>query len=263
MDDNDVTGGADLVDLHGAVSSGATLAASRGAPVPFAPGGTMNGGTEGASMRALRPLLIVALALAFTHTVAGQSEESLEPVASPSASASPSAPVPIREGVLEAGTYTTTAFDPTLVLTLGDGWHALFQDDLDEVAFEDAGAFLGLTRPATVIDPAPAGAIPAPDDLATWLLQHPSLVATEPTAVEIAGHEGVTFDVGLESGTAQLDIFAYPTGNLHLQPGTLTRLWVVPMEGPDLVILAMAPEADFDEAVVRVGKVVASLLLAP
>lgn len=139
----------------------------------------------------------------------------------------------------------------------------MFQDDLDEVAFEDAGAFLAFTRPATVIDPAPTGAIPAPDELAIWLSQHPSLVATVPATVEIAGHEGVTFDVGLESGTGQLDIFAYPTGNLHLQPGTRGRFWVVPMDGPDLVILAMAPEADFESAAVRVEEVVASLLITP
>lgn len=214
-------------------------------------------------MRALRPLLIAAIALTFGHTVAGQSEEPLEPVASPSASASPTVLIPITEGALAAGTYTTTAFDPTLTLTLDGGWYALFPDDLDEVAFEDDGAFLGMTRPATVIDPALTGAIPAPDDLATWLSQHPSLGATPPTAVEIAGHQGVTFDVGLELGTARLDVFAYPTGNLHLQPGTRGRVWVVPMDGPDLVILAMAPEADFEEAVVRAEQVVASLLIAP
>jgi hypothetical protein len=178
-------------------------------------------------------------------------------------SASPTTPVPVGEGALEAGTYATTAFDPALAFTLGDGWHALFPGDADGVAFEDAGAFLGITRPAGVIDPPPRGAVPTPVDLATWLSQHPALVATAPAAVEIAGHEGVTFDVGLEPGTTQLDIFKYPTGNLHLQPGTRTRFWVVPMDEPDLVILAMAPEADFEEAAVRAGQVVASLLIAP
>jgi hypothetical protein len=214
-------------------------------------------------MRALRPPLIVAIALAFGPAVAGQSEEPLEPVASPSASASPMIPVPIREGALVAGTYTTTAFDPTLTFTLGDGWHALFPDDTDEVAFEGAGAFLGMTRPAGVVDPPPRGKVPTPDDVATWLSQHPSLVATAPTAVEIAGQEGVTFEVGLDSSLSQLDIFAYPTGNLHLQPGTRGRVWVVPMDGSDLVILAMAPEADFEEAAVRAEQVVASLLITP
>jgi hypothetical protein len=214
-------------------------------------------------MRALRPLLIVAIALFFGHAAAAQSEEPLEPVASPSASAGPIGPVPIGEGALEAGTYTTTVFDPNLTFTVGDGWHALFPDDVDEVALEGSGSFLGMTRPATVVDPAPTGAIPAPDDVATWLVQHPSLVSTAPTTVEIAGQEGVTFDVGLQPGTAQLDIFAYPTGNLHLQPGTRTRFWVVPMEGPDLVILAIAEEASFEEAVVRAEQVVASLLITP
>jgi hypothetical protein len=214
-------------------------------------------------MRALRPLLSVALALTFGAAVAGQSAEPLEPVASPSAYASPTIPVPIREGTLEAGTYTTTAFDPTLTFTLDEGWYALFQDDLDEVAFESAGAFLGMTRPAGVIDPPPRGAVPTPTDVATWLSQHPALVATAPTTVEIAGQEGVTFEVVLEPGPTQLDIFKYPTGNLRLLQGTRTRFWVVPMDGADLVILAEAPEASFEEAAVRAEQVVASLLIAP
>jgi len=102
-------------------------------------------------MRALRPLLIVAIALFFGHAAAAQSEEPLEPVASPSASAGPIGPVPIGEGALEAGTYTTTVFDPNLTFTVGDGWHALFPDDVDEVALEGSGSFLGMTRPATVV----------------------------------------------------------------------------------------------------------------
>jgi len=182
---------------------------------------------------------------------------------STSASTLSTGPVPLRAGALDAGTYTTTSFDPPLTFTLGDGWQAMFQDDEDEVALDHAGAFLSMTRPSQVIDPTPVGAVPAPDDLATWLSQRPSLVATKPTAVEIVGREGLTFDVGLEHGKEQVDIFWFPTGSLHLVAGTRTRVWVLPMDGPDLVILSMTEEASFQEAVDRAEQVLNSLVIAP
>jgi hypothetical protein len=87
----------------------------------------------------------------------------------------------LRVGALAPGAYATTAFEPRLTFTLGEGWSASFQDDDDEVALEHAsGTFLYMTRVTKVIDPATLSTVAAPDDLVGWLSTHPRLAAASP-----------------------------------------------------------------------------------
>lgn len=81
-------------------------------------------------------------------------------------SPAPSASIsPLRIGPLPAGTYTTTRFEPTLVVTLGEGWTQLFADDADEVALDHPAdrVALNFTRVTRVVDPDSGRPVDAPD----------------------------------------------------------------------------------------------------
>jgi hypothetical protein len=166
-------------------------------------------------------------------------------------------------GTLAPGTYRTNTFDPTLVFTLPAGWHEFFPDDEDEVALGGPDAFMNMTRPTQVIDPE-IGTTDAPDDLLTWLTEHPGLRAQTPVSVTVAGIESSYLDLE-SSGGRDLPLFHYATGNMRIPAGAETRLYVVPLEGPDLVLMMgdEPPPDHFDEAVALSQPIIESLRLVP
>ncbi len=134
------------------------------------------------------------------------------------------------------------------MLTLAsDGWRFFFQDDTDEMFLGNGGVELAGGRVANVIDPSSHAIVPAPDDFVSWFASHPGLVAESPQPVTVGGIVGQSIDV-TNPGTADIDIFAYPTGDLRVSAGTTARLWVLPYDGPDLVFTGFARSPQFPEA---------------
>lgn len=148
-------------------------------------------------------------------------------------------PPPLRMGELPAGQYQTNAFEPSLVLTLPEGWSQYFADEDDEIAFGGPGVDLNITRPPEVVDPATRGAVETPESLLEWFTAHPGLDVGEPVEVQIDGIDSHYVDVAAPS--SEVDIFHYPPGNMRLPGGGVARVYIVPLDGPDLVALILAP----------------------
>jgi hypothetical protein len=168
----------------------------------------------------------------------------------------------LRAGPLEAGVYATTAFEPRLRFTVGDGWRALFPDEDGELALEhEAGSFLGFDRISEVVDRAAGGAVDAPDDLVAWLLEHPELDSAAGPSVELAGLSATSVDA--RTGDAEVEIFAYPEGNWRMPPKHASRFYVVPMDGLDLVVVISAPIEGIEAALERSQQILESVELLP
>jgi hypothetical protein len=173
----------------------------------------------------------------------------------------PSGPIAIREGQASAGTYITTSFEPAIMLTLpSDGWRFFFPDDNDEMALGKGDVELTGGRVANVLDPTTHEIVPAPDDLVSWFASHPNLEAESPQSVSVGGIVGQSIDV-MNSGTEDVDIFAYSTGNLRVAAGSTARMWVLPYDGPDLVFTGFAPTSRFQEALPTLEPVVDSIVI--
>ncbi|HYU65120.1 MAG TPA: hypothetical protein VEK09_00070, partial [Jatrophihabitantaceae bacterium] len=172
-----------------------------------------------------------------------------------------SAPAPLRMGDLAPGQYTTNSFEPNLVFTLPDGWHQFFADDADEIALGGPGAELNITRPAEVIDPESGAPVEAPDSLLEWFTEHSRLDASEPVEVQLDCIDSHYVD--LAASTADVDLFHYPSGDMRLPAGVSTRVYIVPLDGPDLVALILPPAGadDFDAVLREAEPIVLSLAI--
>jgi hypothetical protein len=181
------------------------------------------------------------------------------PVATSLSPTAATEPAQLREGPLAAGRYTTTAFEPTFTFSLSDDWTALFSDDTDEMALEGPdGAFFAITRPRQVVDPTSSAAVAAPDDLTAWLAAHPSFKANPPEPVVVSGLDGQSIEV-VPEGRGDVAVFAYRTGNMHFPSGLRIRFHVLPLDGPDMVIVVGAPEASFPDVADRAQQIIESL----
>ena len=56
-----------------------------------------------------------------------------------------------------------------------------------------------------------------------------------------------------------VEIFAFPTGNLRVSAGTKGRLWVLPLEGADLVVSGLAPVDAFESAIPDIESIVETI----
>jgi hypothetical protein len=167
----------------------------------------------------------------------------------------------IVAGPLADGRYSTTAFNPRLTFQLGPGWTGLFPDDADEIAIDFGGSGgVAITRVTEVVDQGSGRPSPVPDNLVAWLSGNRALkLLGAPRTVTVAGHAGETLEA---SAIANRELFAYPTGNMRVGRGMRLRYTVIPMDGPDLtIVIAGEPESDFDELLVAVEPVLASLAI--
>jgi hypothetical protein len=220
----------------------------------------------------LRPRPGIGVCAAFVFVLAACGEQTETPSetdtsASPSAQAEASESAiaggvsPLRMGELPAGQYTTNAFEPNLVLTLPDGWSQFFPDEDDEIALGGPGVELNITRPPEVVDPETRAPVETPESLLEWFTEHPSLDVGEPVEVELDGIASHYVDVAAPS--SEIDIFHYPPGNMRLPQGALSRVYIVPLDGPDLValILSSAGADDFDAVLDVAEPIVTSLVI--
>ena len=104
---------------------------------------------------------------------------------------------------IDAGTYTTTTFQPSITYTVPDGW--VNREDLPGnflLHLDGDERYLGIYRDAT----APLECEEAPDPgvgqsveaWSDWLTSHAGLVTTEPQPVNVGGLDGVYIDIGLD-----------------------------------------------------------------
>ncbi len=161
-------------------------------------------------------------------------------------------------GTLRAGEYQTRNFDPTLNFTLPDGWHQYFDEDVDEIVLGGPNADMNVTRPSRVLDPE-TGTVDAPEDLAEWLLNHSRFVATEAESAQVAGIESRVIDI--EASASTVEFFAYPEGNMRLPAGVAARFVVVPMDGPDLVLVVLPAGKTLADAIDATQSIVNSLVI--
>ncbi|HKY49108.1 MAG TPA: hypothetical protein VJQ79_14125 [Acidimicrobiia bacterium] len=161
-------------------------------------------------------------------------------------------------GTLPAGEYQTRNFEPTLSFSLPDGWHQYFEEDSDEIALGGPNADLNLTRPSRVVDPE-KGTSDSPEDLADWLLNHSRFAATEQESALVAGIVARVIDI--EGPTSAVDFFAYPEGNMRVPAGVEARFVVVPMDGPDLVLVILPSGETLAAAIESTQSIVNSLAI--
>jgi hypothetical protein len=185
------------------------------------------------------------------------------PSAAPATPTLPAGYVAIREGPAPAGKYSTTSFRPTVMFTIpSDGWRFFFQDDEDELTAGTSEIELTGGRVANVLDPVTHAITPAPDDLVAWLGSHPGLDSGSPGPATVGGIAGQSIDV-TNTGSANVDIFAYPTGNLRVAAGTTARIWVLPYDGPDLVFSGFARTTTFQQALPILQAIIDSIVIGP
>jgi len=166
-------------------------------------------------------------------------------------------------GPLTAGRYQTKAFEPTLTFDLPDGWHEYFPEDSDEIALGGAGADLNITRPRQVANPTGGAALDAPESLIDWFKTRPDLQLGAAETVQIAGVEAAYIDI--PALAKEIGLFHYPGGDMHTASGVPARLYIVPMDGADLVLVILPAPAttDLPAAVEAVQPIVDSLQIGP
>jgi len=222
---------------------------------------------------AARIALVVSLLAACSATPASPSQPSTSAptgasvtptlTVKPEPTAAPSGPIAIRVGPAPAGTYTTTTFKPTLEFRLPtDGWSFFFKDDDDEMALGNSDVELTGGRVASVLDSTTHAIVSAPDDLVAWLASHPGFEAELPQPATVGGIAGQSIDV-TNTGTVDIDIFAYPTGNLRISAGTSARVWVLPYDGPDLAFCGFSPSTKFQQALPILQPIIDSIVINP
>jgi serine/threonine protein kinase len=115
---------------------------------------------------------------------------------------------------LPPGRYATEQFDPGLSFSIeeGDGWRVSYPDTSDNfeltTAASTAEAYsrLGFSRAEQVFAPNSQDLLtltsddrttPAPEDMVTWLRNHPSLNTSKAVPVTVGGEEGVRLDASV------------------------------------------------------------------
>lgn len=108
-------------------------------------------------------------------------------------------------GPLDAGTYTTTTFQPSITYTVPAGW--VDGEDLPGnflLQLENDPRYIGIYRDGTAPlgceDTGVPGVGHSIDAWADWLTSHPGLVTSEPQPVSVGGLDGVYLDIGLDPG---------------------------------------------------------------
>jgi hypothetical protein len=155
----------------------------------------------------MRITVLITIALL---ALAGCGSDDPEPAAKAPAQTTPKplsgTPFPTSVGgTLHAGTtYTTEQFTPHLKITPAPGkWVAEIGELPTDLSVAKRGirgqAILAFHDVSRVFDPVKGGRtlsdmVPAPDDFAAWLEQHPHLKTSKPVRVKRMGLEGVRID---------------------------------------------------------------------
>lgn len=206
-----------------------------------------------------RILIVMAAAVLSGAACMGADESATTAPPSATSTPAPEGPQRLEIGILAAGEYRTNRFAPTLVFTLPAGWAQFFADDSDEISLGGPDTELYMSRPTQVVDPGTGEPVDTPESLAEWFAAHPAFGSPTPMSVEIAGRQSTIFD--LPGASADVDLFAFATGNFHTVEGIPVRVYIVPLAGADLVltIVPRLPRGTIEDAITAAAPVVESL----
>ena len=166
-----------------------------------------------------------------------------EPAAPSSSTACPNPDGGTRNrcrGDLPPGTYTTTAFEPTLTYTVGGGWSNMEDlpgnfllippggslDGVNPMTSDFLGVYTSVVPPLPCVEQAAAPTVTTPQVYVDWLRAQPQLATTEPSTVTIGGLTGLQVDVSLVEDQACSDpaiAEAYGLVILGIGPSQLTH----------------------------------------
>ena len=166
------------------------------------------------------------------------------------------------QGPLDPGTYVTASpFLSRLTFSLPPKWnanvggpYAVFLDPRMSAVSDDEGlvkfvifdkVFADPCHPDQgLLDPLPGGSV---DDLANALASLPSLDATTPTDVTVAGYHGKELTLTAPTGGNNCSFWQLPLGAHNtMVPGQVDRVWILDVDGQRLVI--DAPEVPSESA---------------
>jgi hypothetical protein len=183
------------------------------------------------------------------------------------------------QGPLEPGTYVTASpFLSRVTFSLPPGWfadiggpYAVFLDPSMGPVSNDDGLVELVIFDKVYADPChpdrgllnpPPG--PSVDDLAKALASVPSLVATTPTDVTVAGYHGKQLTLTAPTSIATCSVWQLPLGATNtMVPGERDRYWILDINGQRLVIDAheVPSESAADKA--EVQAILDSIRIAP
>jgi hypothetical protein len=185
------------------------------------------------------------------------------PNPTPSATALPSASAAILAsgGSVYPGTYVP-AFDPGLTFTINrevqhncaPGFKCRGDIDVNlpgwiGLEFGQPRIEMNVVRVDKVNDPAKPGAlIDPPADLAAWLASRPGVTVNEQKAVQVGGLDATQLDI--RTGDQDLSFGPIPgvtDVGLGLGANWTARLFVVPVDGRQVVIILHAEDGSLDE----------------
>jgi hypothetical protein len=78
----------------------------------------------------------------------------------------------------------------------------------------------------------------------------------------VAGIDGRSIDVTAKGGR-DVEIFAYPTGNLRVSADARALILVLPYQGADLAFTGFAPDASFEDAWPEIKSVIDTVQIHP
>jgi hypothetical protein len=183
------------------------------------------------------------------------------------------------QGPLEPGTYVTASpFLARVTFSSPPGWfanmggpYAVFLDSSLGTVSNDDGLVELVVFDKVYADPChldrgllnpPPG--PSVDDLANALASMPSLVATTPTDVVMAGYHGKELALTSPTSVAACSVWQLPLGATNtMVPGERDRYWILDVSGQRLVIDAheVPSESAADKAAVQA--ILDSIRIAP
>ena len=170
---------------------------------------------------------------------------------------------------LAPGEYQTKVFEPGMSFSVGKGWMAALPETRDAVAlFEQNGpTLIGILNVQKVYDPShPEEPLkPAPEDMLSWLQEHPRLEVEPPSRVSVGGVSGQQFDAiasepkkGPEFCSEPCVPLFYITNNNNFWVGKSEKYRFIVLgdvKGQEVTILFGGPAVEFDESVPKAQKV--------
>lgn len=175
--------------------------------------------------------------------------------------------IPSAGEPLSAGRYATRVFEPAMSFSVGGGWMAAGPETRDAVPLmeENGPTIVGFLNVREVFDPrSPNERVQAPDDMLTWLQEHPLLDAEEPSRASVGGVDGQQFDaITSEPVEAEVcsepcaPLFAFGGGNdFWLGESEKYRFIVLDdVEGETVVIFFGGPAVEFEESLPKAQEV--------
>lgn len=175
--------------------------------------------------------------------------------------------LPAQGKDLADGEYATVEFKPALSFEVGEGWIAALPETHDAIALgrRDVPLAIGFHSVEQVFDPRkPEKKVAAPDDMASWLQEHPLLDTEEPGRVSVGGVSGQQFDAIASEPTDDppycpepcVPLFALSGDSFWLGKSEKYRFIVLEdVKGQTVTILFGGPAVDFEGFVPEAQKI--------